>query len=349
MARRRKIALGLLALLVLGEIGARVWGAALGGTGSLYDFIEIGEERFKMQPGISVVVPERYGDIRYRFNREGYRDVDHDLPARGDGRRRIVWLGDSVSFGLGVDQDRTFVALLQKELAARKEPRDLVSLAIFAYHLGNHLDALREDGLKHRPELVVVQLYMNDFSIPVPAGGGSGAATPARPPTLGQRLTALKNRAVAKSALYLRLQQLAMRGSWVLLHDLRRTRFPETLNDDEPRDKAAFLAAHPDDRSIAAFQALTGIRRTAAAAGARTFVWISPDETQVFTDRFDAINERVRRFCAAEGIDFYDPLPALRAAPDRVDLFHDGVHYSAAGHALVARLLLADLTRRGLA
>lgn len=346
MSRRRRIFLGLLALLVLGEIGARVWGAVLGGTGSLYDFIELGEGRFTMRPGISVVVPERYGDIRYRFNREGYRDVDHAPPA--DGRRRIVWLGDSVSFGLGVDQDRTFVALLQRELAARKEPRDVVSLAIFAYHLGNHLDALREDGLKHRPELVVVQLYMNDFSIPASDEGGKGAATPARPPTLGQRLSALKNRAVSKSALYLRLQQLAMRASWVLLHDVRRTRFPETLNDAEPRDKAAFLAAHPDDRSIAAFQVLTEIRRTAAATGARTFVWISPDETQLFTGRFDAINERIRRFCAAEGIDFYDPLPALRAAPHRVELFHDGVHYSLEGHALVARLLLAELTRRGL-
>lgn len=348
MSRRRRIVLGLLALLVLGEIGARLWGAVLGGTGSLYDFIELGEDRFTMRPGISVLVPERYGDIRYRFNREGYRDVDHDVPGRQDGRRRIVWLGDSVSFGLGVDQDRTFVALLQKELAARKEPRDLVSLAIFAYHLGNHRDALREDGLKYRPKLVVVQLYMNDFSIPVPAGDGSGAATPARPPTLGQRLTALKNRAVSKSALYLRLQQLAMRASFVLLHDVRRTRFPRTLNDDEPRDKAAFLAAHPDDRAIAAFQALSEIRRTAAAAGARTFVWISPDETQLWSDRFDLVNERVRRFCASEGIGFYDPLPALRAAPDREELFHDGVHYSAAGHALVARLLLAELTRRGL-
>lgn len=341
MTRRRKIVLGLLGSLVLGEIAARAWGSVAGGTGSLYDFIEQGEGRFRMRPGVSVVVPERYGDIRYRFNREGYRDVDHDP---GDGRRRIVWLGDSVSFGLGVDQDRTFVSLVRQELAARKDPWDVVSLAIFAYHLGNHRNALEEDGLKHRPKLVIVQFYMNDFSIP----GAGGAATPAQPPTLGQRLSALKNRIVGKSALYLRLQQLGMKASYALLHDLRRSRFPETLNDDEPENKLAFLAAHPDDGEIAAFQALSEIRKTAAAAGARTFLWISPDETQLWNHRFDPINERVRRFCASEGIDFYDPLPALRAAPDRIHLFHDGVHYSAQGHALVARLLTAELTRRRL-
>jgi lysophospholipase L1-like esterase len=345
VSRRRKIVLGLLGLLALGELGARVWGAALGGTGSLYDFVVQGERRFKMRPGVSVTVPERYGDIRYRFNREGYRDVDHD-PASP--RRRIVWLGDSVSFGLGVDQDRTFVALLQRDLAARRDPWELVSLAIFAYHLGNHLDALREDGLKHRPDLVVVQLYMNDFSIPIPGEGGSGAATPVRPPSLGQRLSALKNRLVYKSALYLRLQQAALRASYTAFHDLRRSRFPETLNDAEPRHKAAFLAAHPDDGEIAAFQALAAIRRTAAAAGARTFLWISPDETQLFSSRFDAVNHRVRRFCESEGIEFYDPLPILRARPNRAELFNDGVHYSPEGHAVVARLLRQELERRGL-
>lgn len=342
MSRRRKVVLGLLALIVLGEVGARVWGAMLGGTGSLYDYVVQGEKRFKMRPGVSVVVPERYGDIHYSFNREGYRDVDHAPASPG---RRIVWLGDSVSFGLGVDQERTFVARVQKELAARPDPWEVVSLAIFAYHAGNHLDALREDGLKHRPKLVVVQFYMNDFSIPSP---GEGMATPAAPPTVGQRLVALKNRLLYKSALYLRLQQAGQRAGFLLLHDLRRERFPDSLNDAEPVNKSAFLAANPDDRTVAAFQVLAEIRRTAAAQGARTFLWISPDETQLLTDRFDGINQRVHRFCESEGIDFYDPLPQLRADPDRTALFNDGVHYSEAGHARMARLLLAELNRRGL-
>ena len=332
MSRRRKVVLGLLLFLVLGEIAARVWGAVEGGTGSLYDYVVQGKKRFKMRPGVSVVVPERYGDIHYSFNREGYRDVDHAPVAPGE--RRIVWLGDSVSFGLGVDQDRTFVSLLQKELP-------VINLAIFAYHAGNHLDALREDGLKHRPELVVVQFYMNDFSIP---STGDGAATPAAPPSAWQRLMAVKNRLVYHSALYLRLQQVGQRAGFARLHDVRRRRFPETLNDAEPRNKTEFLAAHPDDRAVAAFRVLSEIRKTAAAHGARTFLWISPDETQLFSDRFDGVNARVRRFCEAEGIAFYDPLPQLRADPDRIALFNDGVHYSAEGHAVIARLLLPRIS-----
>jgi lysophospholipase L1-like esterase len=339
LKRSRKALLGLVLLALLGEAGVRAWHWRLGETGSLYDAIEQGPRRFKMRPSSSILVPERYGDIRYRFNQEGYRDVDHDL---GDSRRRLVWLGDSVSFGLGVEQDRTFIARLQKALAPSW---DLVSLAIFAYHTGNELEALREDGLKYRPALVAVQFYMNDFSIhTAPAAGEAPRVSPG----LGDRLVALKNRLIYKSALYLRLQQAAMRTSYALLHDLRRTRFSDSLNDDEPRSEVRYLAATPDDGRVAAFNALREIQRITEGSGARLLVVLSPDETQLFTDRFDQINERVRRFCAAQGIELLDPLPQLRAAPNRTELFHDGVHYSPAGHALLARLILTDMTQRGL-
>jgi lysophospholipase L1-like esterase len=339
LKRVKKLMLGLVFITVLGEVGLRAWHWHLGNTGSLYDAIEQGPRRFKMHPSSAILVPERYGDIRYRFNREGYRDIDHD---DRDGRRRMVWLGDSVSFGLGVDQDRTFVARLQKALAPSW---DVIDLAIFAYHTGNELDALREDGLKHHPALVVVQFYMNDFSIRAPAGAGQ-----APPPALGlgDRLVALKNRLAYKSALYLRLQQVALRTTYALFHDLRRSRFPETLNDGEPRSQVRYLSETPDDSRIAAFNALREIQRLARGAGARLFVVLSPDEMQLFTARFDLVDERVRRFCAAQGIDFYDPLPQLRATPGRTKLYHDGVHYSPSGHALLARLILEEMTRRGL-
>lgn len=342
----KRLLLGLLVFAIAGELGARLWDLAQGPTGSLYDFIVPGPKRFKLRPSTTVTVPERYGNITYHFNRLGYRDVDHDPRER---RRRLVWLGDSVSFGLGVDQDRTFVDLLQKRLAAAEPPLDVVNLAIFAYHTGNEVDALREDGLPLRPELVVVQFYMNDFSTP-----GTGASTPGTapappppPPGLWDRLVAVKNRFLYKSALARRLSQISGRAGFLLVHDLRR-RFPETLNDAQPKADLELLRTHPDDRSIAAFQALAAIRDIAARSGARLFVFISPDEVQLFTPRYDAINERFARFCASQRIDCWDPLPALRAAEDRDQLFHDGVHYSPTGHARMAELLFAAMEGRGL-
>ena len=85
--------------------------------------------------------------------------------------------------------------------------------------------------------------------------------------------------------------------------------FPGTLNHAQARSDQEFLRAHPDHRWIAAFQALLAIRDVAARSGARLFVFISPDEIQLFTPRYDLINERFARFCAARGLDCWDPLP----------------------------------------
>ncbi|HEX6902218.1 MAG TPA: SGNH/GDSL hydrolase family protein [Thermoanaerobaculia bacterium] len=341
MRKLRKLFVILAVLLVAGEIAARVWDGFHGGTGSLYDFIVAGApgRRFKLRSGVAVTVPERYGDIRYSFNREGYRDDD---PAPGPGRR-IVLLGDSVSFGLGVDQDGIYAALLERRLREElRQPWEVINLAIFAYNTADELQALEEDGLKRRPELVLLQFYMNDFSIPAGAGG-----PPPPPPSLGQRLTALKNRLLFQSAFYRRLHQAGTGLTFHLFHDLRRSRFPETLNAAEPRDKLAYLKATPDDR-IAAFRKIREIHRLARENGARLLIVLSPDEVQLFDRRYDGINARFRDFCRREGIDLFDPLPALRAAPDPVRLFNDGVHYSPEGHALLARLLFDELRRHGL-
>lgn len=337
MTRRRLRAgcLAVIALVVLGEIGVRVWDGLHSGTGSLYDHIVTIGARYKMRPG-QVTVPERYGDILYRFNRDGYRDDD---PAPGT-RRRIVLLGDSVSFGLGVDQDEIFAArlerLLQREL---EQPWEVLNLGIFAYHTANELAAFEADGLRYRPELVIVQFYMNDFAISSLKAGPAG--------TFFDRLAAVRNRLLYRSALWRRVHQAATGLTFALAHDVRRLRFPETLNDAEPRGKRAYLATTPDER-VEAFAALRQIRDAAQRGGARLLVVLSPDEVQLFDRGYDMIGNRLRGFCAREGIDFLDLLPALRATPDRHTLFNDGVHYSPRGHDRVARILFAELVRRRL-
>ena len=108
------------------------------------------------------------------------------------------------------------------------------------------------------------------------------------------------------------------------------------------------LAATPDDERIAAFRLLRRIRDVAQAHGARTMVVLMPDELQLFTRRYDGINERAAAFCRRQGIGLYDPLPAMRASPRRADLYLDGVHLTETGHRLVAGLLFDELVRHGL-
>jgi lysophospholipase L1-like esterase len=339
-ARRRavrKLAVALAVACLAGEAGLRVWDHFHGRTGSLYDYVVPVGTRFKMRSDATVIVPERYGDVRYSFNRQGYRDIDHDPAKPG---RRLLWLGDSVTFGLGVAQDRTYAARIARQLASRQPPWETVDQAIFAYDTRHELETLEEDGLAYRPELIVLQFYMNDFSISSPHPDPGAIRW-------SDRLTAVKNRLVYKSALYLRAQQLLLGASYLLFHDARRRYFPQTLNPNQPRSQSAYLEAHPDDAALPTFTALAAIARIARQHGARLLVFITPDELQLFTARYDVINRRVAGFCRRQGIPTFDPLPVLRAGADRRRLFYDGIHYSDYGHAVVARLLLAALDRGG--
>jgi lysophospholipase L1-like esterase len=334
----KRALVGLLAAAVLGELGLRLLEAATGRrTGSLYQYVASNGDRFTMRPRARVVVPERYGDVEYRFNGAGYRDVEH-LSEGAAGR--LVVLGDSVTFGLGVAQEKIYAARLQDLLGPAWE---VVNLAIFAYDPRHELAALRGDGLGHRPRLVLLQIYLNDLALP-PAGEPPAAGRP----SLGLRLIAARNRILYASSLYRRLHQVATGLTYHLFHDLRRLRFPRTLNDAEPRHKLAYLAARPEDSAVEAFAVIAAIDALARDHGASFLLLLSPDEVQLFDDRWDGINRRLESFCRSRSIALVDPLPALRREPERHRLFLDGVHLSARGHALLARLLAEEVARRDL-
>lgn len=343
-----RLALWIAVLIPAGEILVRAIEHFLAPSGSLYSLIVPRPSgRFVLRPNADLTVPERYGNIRYRLNREGYRDIDHD--PKGGAGRRILLLGDSVTFGLGVPQDRIYTARLGSELARlRGGSPEVINLAVFAYDTLDELAAFEEDGAKYRPDSVVLQFYLNDFAVRLKAGGTSpdGTSAPAPAPTFGQRLIAVKNRVLFGSALYRRLNQAVAGFSYRLFHDLRRERYPESLSRDEIRADAAYLAENPDDATVPTFDAIARIRRAVEANGARFLVFLSPDEVQLFDRSFDGVTERLLRFCAAQEIDCFDPLPSLRARADKARLFLDGVHYSAHGHAVVAGLLADELARR---
>ena len=262
--RVRRLLLALFAGCLAGEVGLRLWAHFHGATGSLYDYVVVTGHRFKMRPDSTVIVPERYGDIHYSFNHQGYRDVDHD-PARAG--RRLLWLGDSVTFGLGVAQDCIYAARVGRLLPTARPAWESVNLAIFAYDTRHELETLAEDGLALRPQVILLQFYMNDLSL-------APQDPDAQPASWSDRVRALRNRLLYGSALYLRVQQSALRAGYFLLHDPRRRFSPETLKSDEPRADVAYLAAHPDDGSIPTFAALAAIAAMARQHRARLLVFV---------------------------------------------------------------------------
>ena len=80
------------------------------------------------------------------------------------GTRRVLVIGDSYVFGIGVDVQRTFPALLARHLnASRREPWEVINMGMNSYSTDQELMLLREFGPQLEPDVVVLVVCDNDF------------------------------------------------------------------------------------------------------------------------------------------------------------------------------------------
>lgn len=103
----------------------------------------------------------RLGDDRYLVNSLGLRDREVGAtPA--EGVTRIVLLGDSFAFGLGVDQDETLSAQLEARLEGVRPTFEVLNLGVPGYHTGQEKALLEKVGRDLHPAVVVLLFYGND-------------------------------------------------------------------------------------------------------------------------------------------------------------------------------------------
>jgi lysophospholipase L1-like esterase len=93
-----------------------------------------------------------------RINNLGLRGRDIDL---ADHRRRILTLGDSLTFGSGVRDDETFSAVLERELGP--EQVQVMNAGVPGYGLFQEAALLRRLGPLLRPEVVIVTIPTGDI------------------------------------------------------------------------------------------------------------------------------------------------------------------------------------------
>jgi len=100
-----------------------------------------------------------YTDIA---NGRGWRDVDHQMVAEPS-TRRILILGDSNTFGANVVREQTYPRVLETLLRQRGASVEVISMAYGGWATDQELEALVNEGLSYRPDLVLVQFTINDL------------------------------------------------------------------------------------------------------------------------------------------------------------------------------------------
>ncbi len=110
-------------------------------------------------PGVTTVA-----GCRYAANALGFRD-EETTAARPPGTVRIVVLGDSVTFGWGVEVEQRFTDIVEARLAARAEsgPRpQILNLALPGYEATHQYLVFERKALALQPDVVLFIFNFND-------------------------------------------------------------------------------------------------------------------------------------------------------------------------------------------
>jgi lysophospholipase L1-like esterase len=117
----------------------------------------------RLRPNTHVIIQNHYLSkrrIEIRTNSLGYRN-----PEIGKKQKtRILFLGDSITFGSYLQEEETFVRLVETISAHRGQNWETINASVKSISLANELAILRETGVSTDPDIVVINFYLNDFA-----------------------------------------------------------------------------------------------------------------------------------------------------------------------------------------
>jgi lysophospholipase L1-like esterase len=132
---------GVLAALLAGEVAAR----AIRSSGRGGGYAPVRTDSRERRP----------------INSRGYRDLERAIP-KPAGARRLVCLGDSFTWGVGVLFDDTWPQRVERLLARDGERWEAVNLGEPGLNTVQEASKLEAEGLAYEPDVVVLAYVLND-------------------------------------------------------------------------------------------------------------------------------------------------------------------------------------------
>jgi len=100
--------------------------------------------------------------VDVEINSDGFRDDEYAVERNE--KQRIAVLGDSLTFGWGVEKEQTFEVLLEAMLS-EQQPTEMINFGHGNYNTEQQVNLFREKGLKYKPDRVVVFYFINDAEV----------------------------------------------------------------------------------------------------------------------------------------------------------------------------------------
>ena len=290
---------------------------------------------FELRPGAEGRISEK-GAAFYRISADGLRDSVYARP-KPDGVFRVVVMGDSVSFGYGVEEAEAYPQVLE-ELLSELVPDsriEVVNLSVGGYNAYNEAELLKGVGQSYEPDLVLVQFCINDLNDPtLHFDAQTRIALSAIPDAAFPDPSQRRGSAHVPSRLFrwCRASKLcaAIQDLWLAMNA------PE-FDDQARRDAAVAIEAadRPEWKWLEArYQEMA---RVANAGGASFAILAFPYQAQLDEPSPHPVQVRLAGLGRQRGWPVIDPLAAFMVAhAERMPLFIDWWHPTPAGHRIAA-------------
>jgi lysophospholipase L1-like esterase len=244
--------------------------------------------------------------VSVKINSDGFRDREY--PIERGSSRRLIFLGDSLTFGWGVEKSKTFEEIIETKLNERT-PTEIINFGTGNYNTEQEVNLFLEKGLKYKPDEVVVFYFIND-------------AEPTPRDSHWEILGRLR----------------------VVTFFWSRFKSALTMLGQTPRFHEYYAGLYSDQKPgwIAAQKAFLDLRDVCGKSGIALRVIVLP-ELHVLEDYpFAAEHRKILAFLRGNGIRARDLAPffAAEKKPRRLWVAPDDAHPNEIGHALIAKYSL---------
>jgi hypothetical protein len=318
----------------------------------------VGPTQFTFDPELGEIpVPHQHGEENYpgayRFtysnNSLGWRGRREYREAKQTDYR-VLFLGDSFTYGTGVNDDQTFAALVEKELKADRMSVEVINAGCPGKGTDYELKFFQTLGRKFHPDLTVLGFYPNDFQ---DNSRGEyyhvGKKGELRVKTLNPNQGALKtllDRYTPYNWLisWSHAANLIKQGGIKMLIDWTRQPNPEATRGLVVTYKRGSRGySNPTDQELTRIY-LRQLNAAVKSAGGAFMIFYIPTYPEVTEYRKNRSLSRdelaIRRDAAENGLVLWSLTPLLAHSGQPIDrLYYQEGHWTAAGHAMAARYL----------
>lgn len=278
---------------------------------------------------------------RIEINTMGMRDIEYEV-TKGD-RVRIAAIGDSFTFGMGLDLQDGYVKQLEGHLREQQPRVDVMNFGVIAYQLWQYLEVLEQRVYAADPDLVIVGFFLDDIAV---------SAEPAnRNPAGRNRFNIQADGAFTASYLFNVVRNLGKvvdirarqrRSRMLRSLEERRDALGPTGVDGGPHPSYLVATGQIKESTLQDFdQAMKRLAESTRNRGVDLLAFYIPDSTQLHDPQRQGINKLFAEAAAKYDIAFVDLTTTFEAADDVTALYlfpNDG-HASRKGNALIVQAL----------